>query len=109
MVPHPTDDVAGATRITPTPCEAKSPHLMLSTNPLRKILMLLAAAGCLALSACAADRPARQSIEPDWSHHDDPAELTAANKEVWDKYAASRFIGDPRSAQVAQVPQTQEH
>ena len=60
--------------------------------------LLLAAFALLVFTGCAANRPGLQSIEPEWSHHEDPAELTSTNDDIWDIYAANRQLSASRSA-----------
>lgn len=65
--------------------------------------LLLAAFALLVFTGCAANRPGLQSIEPEWSHHEDPAELTSANDAIWDVYAANRQLSASRSAQAEPI------
>lgn len=81
-----------------TALHGMSKHLMQNKIQSKIAPLLLATFALLVFTGCAANRPGLQSIEPEWSHHEDPAEVTSANDDIWDVYAANRQLSASRSA-----------
>lgn len=79
---------------------------MTITTLTRPALLLLIAVFGLLLGGCAADRPAMKSIEPDWSHHEASHEVSTANEEVWERFAARRTLVASDASQVAKFAET---